>query len=93
MWQQRPRPIASTFAKLGRTAWCGVRGCLPGRAPSGHTLNRCVDYVLATPGGNGYLGVRGGRMYGHGIATLFLSEVSGMIDERRQRKLLSLIQI
>ena len=63
------------------------KGYLPGRAPYGHTLNRCVDYVLATPGGNGYLGVRGGRMYGHGIATLFLSEVSGMVDERRQRKL------
>jgi hypothetical protein len=35
----------------------------------------------------GYLGSRGGKMYGHGIATLYLSEVSGMVDTARQEKI------
>ncbi len=63
------------------------KGYLPGRPPYGETINRCVDFVLSTPAANGYLGVRGGQMYGHGIAALFLSEVSGMIDARRQKRL------
>ena len=52
-----------------------------------HTIRSCVDYVLSTPAENGYLGVRGGRMYSHGIATLFLSEVSGMVGPARQKKI------
>jgi len=63
------------------------KGYTPGRGPYGRVVNRCIDYVLATPVKNGYLGVRGGRMYGHGIATLFLSEVSGMVDPERQTKI------
>ncbi len=63
------------------------KGYMPGQEPHGETLNRCLDYVLATPGESGYLGVRGGRMYGQGIATLFLSEASGMVDPARQKKI------
>jgi len=63
------------------------KGHVPGRGPYGHAINRCIDYVLATPAQNGYLGVRGGRMYGQGIATLFLSEVSGMVDPARQQRI------
>ncbi len=55
--------------------------------PYSHTIRTCVDYVLDTPAKNGYLGVRGGRMYGHGIATLFLSEVSGMVGPERQQRI------
>ena len=59
----------------------------PGRSPYGNAINRCVDYILTTPAENGYLGVRGGKMYEHSIATLFLSEVSGMVDPERQKKI------
>ena len=55
--------------------------------PYSYTIRTCVDYVLDTPAKNGYLGVRGGRMYGHGIATLFLSEVSGMVGPARQKRI------
>jgi len=68
-------------------------GHTPGQGPYGDEVNRCIDFILATPaqgphGGaaKGWLG-RGGQMYGHGIATLFLCEVSGMVDPKRQKKM------
>ena len=61
------------------------KGYNPRSGPYSHVIRSCVDYVLATPTTNGYLGVRGGNMYGHGIATLFLSEVSGMVGPERQK--------
>ena len=63
------------------------KGHTPRTGPYSHVIRSCVDYVLATPASNGYLGVRGGRMYGHGIATLFLSEVSGMVAPVRQKRI------
>ena len=74
-------------------------GHTPGRGPYGDVLNRCIDHILATPMGphvgnihggsvQGYLVTNGdGRMYEHGIATLFLCEVSGMVDPERQKKM------
>ena len=63
------------------------KGYTPRSGPYSHAIRKCVDYVLSTPAKNGYLGVRGGRMYGHGIATLFLSEVSGMVGPERQKRI------
>ena len=67
------------------------KGHLPGSEPYGETIDRCVDYVLdcadMRPNApfKGYMGQKGnGRMYAHSIATLFLSEVSGMVDRDRQ---------
>jgi len=76
-------------------------GHTPGRGPYGDVVNRCIDFILATPfdpiaapyvpgrATEGYL-VRTnpyGRMYSHAIATLFLSEASGMVDPERQKKI------
>ena len=63
------------------------KGYRPGAPPYGDSINRSIDYILATDTKNGYLGVRGGKMYGHSIATLFLSEVSGMVDPARQQRI------
>ena len=70
------------------------KGFLPGTEPYGGAINRCVDYVLSCADMSdnapfrGYMGGPGnGRMYAHSIATLFLSETSGMVDERRQEKI------
>ena len=80
-------------------------GHTPGQGPYGDVVNRCIDFILATPMGvhvanrptgspvEGYL-ARGnpyGRMYSHAIATLFLSEVSGMVDPERQKKIDALL--
>ena len=81
----------------GRTtavvALCGMaflsKGYTPGHGPHGETLNRCIDYVLATQRPEGTLYGRPGRggMYSHCISTLLLSEVSGMVDPERQKKI------
>jgi hypothetical protein len=64
-----------------------AHGYRPGAPPYGETINSTIDYILSTSADNGYLGVRGGKMYSHGIATLYLSEVSGMVDPRRQKRI------
>ena len=69
------------------------KGHTPGLGPYGSSINRSIDTVLAeevVSGGrpSGYLTRNPGRgMYSHCIATLFLSEVSGMVDPERQKKI------
>jgi hypothetical protein len=66
-----------------------ARGHLPGDARYGEFLNRVADYVLsrAKPD-TAYMGeYGGGKMYAHCISTLFLSEISGMVDPARQEKI------
>ena len=84
----------NAVAGLAGMAFLSV-GHTPGRGPYGDVVNRCVDFILSTPaegpnGGaaKGWLGrTDTDRMYGHAIATLFLSEVSGMVDPERQKKI------
>jgi hypothetical protein len=70
-----------------------ARGHLPGRGPYGSVINRGIDYILSQQLENGLLicrqqtGRTTGLMYEHSIATLLLSEVSGMVDATRQQKL------
>ena len=69
------------------------KGYTPGLGPYGDQINKCIDTVLASERiksnkPSGYI-VRSheGKMYAHCIATLFLSEVSGMVDPERQKKI------
>jgi hypothetical protein len=70
-----------------------AKGHLPGRGIYGAVIDRGVDYVLSQQLDNGLLicrkqtGRTSGLMYEHSIATLLLSEVSGMLDAPRQKKL------
>ena len=71
-----------------------AKGHLPGVEPYGEKIERAIDYVISCADMRdnapfrGYMGDRGnGRMYAHSIATLFLSEASGMVDEKRQEKI------
>ncbi|MDP6636629.1 MAG: prenyltransferase [Phycisphaerae bacterium] len=70
------------------------KGHTPGTGPYGHVINKGVDYILSTSQSNGLLvspersGRNGsGPMYAHCIATLLLSEVSGMVTPTRQKKI------
>ncbi len=67
-----------------------AKGHTPGVGPYGKVLERGVDYVLSCRHKNGLL-VQGssghGAMYNHAIATLLLSEVSGMVDPERQARI------
>ncbi len=71
-------------------------GHLPGEGPYGDKINLIVDYILNSGESvqigplknNAYFGRKeNGKMYSHSIATLFLSEVSGMVDPERQKKI------
>ncbi|MDP6356113.1 MAG: terpene cyclase/mutase family protein [Planctomycetota bacterium] len=66
-----------------------AKGHTPGYGPYGDAINRCIDYVLGMQKKNGLVAGRHshGPMYSHSIATLFLSEVSGMVDPERQEKI------
>ncbi|HBC88409.1 MAG TPA: prenyltransferase [Lentisphaeria bacterium] len=64
-----------------------ARGYSPGLAPYGETIDRGIDFVLASQSPDGSLiGHGGGQMYSHNISTLMLSEVSGMLNPERQKK-------
>lgn len=70
------------------------KGHLPSSEPYSGVILKCLDRVLATADMNensrwrGYMGGAGnGRMYSHSIATLFLSEISGMVDDDRQKRI------
>ena len=66
------------------------KGYTPGGGPYGKGIDKAIDYVLAKQQPNGLL-VAGrsarGPMYHHGISTLMLSEVSGMVSAERQKKI------
>lgn len=67
---------------------CLAKGYTPGDAKYGPTINRSIDYILAHADATGYYGkLEEGKMYAHSIATLFLAEVSGMVDPSRQQKI------
>lgn len=80
----------SNGEKTGLVALAGMaylsKGYLPGRPPYGDTINRCIDYILDNRLPSGLLAPQRekGVMYSHNICTLFLSEVSGMVDPERQ---------
>jgi len=67
-----------------------AKGHTPGVGPYGEVLNKGIDFLLANQKPNGML-IRAhkghGPMYSHCIAALTLSEVSGMVDRERQKKI------
>ncbi|MEP3482011.1 MAG: prenyltransferase [Fuerstiella sp.] len=95
--------LAGSFVEEGSPGNTGItslavmaflaKGHLPGRGPYGTVINRGVDYLLRQQLENGMLVCRNtagrttGLMYEHSIATLLLSEVSGMVDSSRQSKI------
>lgn len=71
---------------VGVTAFAGMAflsgGHTPGRGRYGAEVEKCVGFVLASAGPDGFISVKesasNGPMYSHGFATLFLAEVYGM---------------
>ena len=66
------------------------KGHTPTEGPYAAALNRCIDFVLANQRLDGVFekgNAGNGPMYAHNIATLFLSEASGMVDPLRQQRI------
>ncbi len=56
-------------------------GRVPGEGPYGATVERGIRWVLKAQNPNGLIATEGGHeMYHHGICTLMLAEVAGMVD-------------
>lgn len=77
---------------VGVTALAGIAylasGNLPDQGPYGRQIRMALDYVLGQVHDNGFISVRGSRMYEHAFATLFLAEAYGTTrDERVKEKL------
>ena len=67
-----------------------AKGYTPGCEKYGENINRSIDYILSCVNPtNGYFGVKlpNQGMYVHAICTLFLTEVSGMVDPVRQARI------
>ncbi|HEY2589874.1 MAG TPA: prenyltransferase/squalene oxidase repeat-containing protein [Tepidisphaeraceae bacterium] len=70
-----------------------ARGHVPGQGPYGDVINKAIDYVVdsqATQGNKkGLLAREDGNavMYEHGIATVMLAEVFGMVDDARRARI------
>ncbi|MCL1887272.1 MAG: terpene cyclase/mutase family protein, partial [Kiritimatiellaeota bacterium] len=80
----RQGPAVSGLAGMAFLA----KGYLPGEGEYGETINRCIDAVLGSASTVNPVGYMGGGhqnpMYSHAICTLFLGEVSHMVDPVRQ---------
>lgn len=72
----------------GITALCVMaflaKGYTPGTGPHGMTIDKGIDFVLKRQNAQG---VFAPQMYTHCMTTLMLSEVSGMVDPGRQKKI------
>jgi len=67
-----------------------AKGYTPGNGPYGTVIDKGIDFVLASQKPNGMLvgtSRSHGPMYSHTISTLMLSEVSGMVNPLRQKKI------
>lgn len=59
-------------------------GHMPDEGPWGARISRAIKWVISQQREDGLLGHASvqGQMYGHGISTLMLAEVSGMVDAK-----------
>ncbi|HXE55253.1 MAG TPA: prenyltransferase/squalene oxidase repeat-containing protein [Tepidisphaeraceae bacterium] len=70
-----------------------ARGQVPGQGPYGDVINKAIDFVVAsqrTEGARKGLLARDDSnavMYEHGIATVMLTEVYGMVDDARRARI------
>ena len=73
----------------GVWALCGMaflaKGYVPGTEPYGEVVEKIVRKLADIQRDDGYLSDDKGKMYSHCIATLFLSEVSGMVRPELQK--------
>jgi hypothetical protein len=89
-WARDPNgPNITAITSLCTMAFL-AKGHTPGNGPYGENLNRAIDYILGSQKPNGVIVMgeaNNGPMYNHCISSLMLSEVSGMVDPARQKRI------
>ncbi len=83
-----PSSYHTAVTALSVTAFLS-RGHVPGQGPYGQQINQGIDAILTSQKKDGLISQDGGNavMYDHGIATVMLCEVCGMVDEGRHQKI------
>jgi hypothetical protein len=78
----------TAVTSLSVMAFLGA-GYTPGCGPYGTVIDKGIDFVMTSQRPNGMLtgSSSHGPWYSHSISTLMLSEVSGMLDAKRQERL------
>ena len=87
-WPQGGPAGTTAVPSLGVLAFLS-RGHVPGQGPYGDVLNKSIDFVLDSQKDNGMLSGGEGNaiMYEHGISTVMLAEVEGMVDDARRSRI------
>ena len=92
--QDRKGRMKSSYAmaatSLAGLAWL-ASGSTPHEGPFAENIYRALEYVVSSQGRRGFITEQGGYagpsgMYGHGYATQFLSQASGMVKGDLGRK-------
>lgn len=84
-WPQNGGRSTTAVPSLAVMAFLAA-GHVPGQGPYGERLNRSIDHVLDSQRENGLISRANNNamMYEHGISTVMLSEVYGMVDDERR---------
>ncbi len=80
--QQNDRPAVTSLAVMAFLS----RGYTPAHGPYHQLLIRAINWVLSQQRPDGYIAPPGGTMYDHGISTVMLAEVYGMVDHAQRRR-------
>lgn len=86
-WPQEGGGSTTAVPSLAVMAFL-ARGHVPGQGPYGDLLYKSIDYVIASQQESGLIStsVNNAMMYEHGISTVMLAEVYGMVDDQRRAK-------
>jgi hypothetical protein len=84
-WSDQYRTAITGFALIAYMS----QGHVPNQGKYGREVAKGIRYLMASQREDGYLiGSHGGNMYGHGIATLALSQAWGMTGDEDVKKCL-----
>ncbi len=80
--QINDRPAVTSLAIMAFLA----RGYTPAHGPYHQVMIRAINWVISQQRPDGYIAPPGGTMYDHGISTVMLAEVYGMVNHAQRQR-------